>query len=230
VGAGDGYEIYFNGKKLSEAAQGTGKRSGGSPVGYLLPKAMMKELSGKELLVGVKAFMAKHPRSGEKRGYFTLFIEEMKIPPLEGENLVKAMQRIPMFSADWQALQDPESEVDPDDGKFSYDGKFKPNPQVVGDWKVVGCLEDGDDSATMKPLGKKIKPLFTATSFKDDGKTDSAERIWSGDILMDLNTSQALRITAKKVNGEEVLLVENGGFNVKGGADWKAPLLVLKRK
>jgi hypothetical protein len=157
-------------------------------------------------------------------------MEEMKVPPLEGEKLREAMQRIPMFSADWQALQDPESEVDPDDGKFNYDGKFKPNPQVMGDWKVVGCVVDGDDLASMKPLGKKANQLFNAISFKDAGKTDSAERVWSGDILMDLNTSQALRITAKKMNGEDVLLIENGGFNVKGGADWKSPLLVLKRK
>ena len=230
VGAGDGYEIYFNGKKLFEANQGTGKRAGGSPKGYLLPKAMMKELSGKDLQVGVKTFMAKHPRSGEKRGYLTLFMEEMKVPPLEGENLLKAMQRIPMLSAEWQALQDPESEVDPDDGKFNYDGKFKPNPQVMGDWKVVGSLVDGEDLTSMKPLGKKANQLFSAISFKEGGKTESPERIWSGDILMDLNSSQALRITAKKMNGEDVLLIENGGFNVKGGADWKAPLLVLKRK
>jgi hypothetical protein len=230
VGAGDGYEIYFNGKKLFEANQGTGRRAGGSPKGYLLPKAMMKELSGKELLVGVKTFMAKHPRSGEKRGYLTLFIEEMKLPPLEGEKLRAVMQRIPMFSAEWQSLQDPQSENDPDDGKFIYDGKFNPNPQVVGDWKVAGCFADADDLASMKPLGKKASQLFNAISFKDDGKTDSAERIWSGDILMDLNSSQALRITARKMNGEDVLLIENGGFNVKGGADWKSPLLMLKRK
>jgi len=230
VGAGDGYEIYFNGKTVFEAPQGTGRRDGGSPKGYLLPKAMMKELSGKELVVGVKTFLTKHPRSGEKRGYFTLFMEEMKVPPLEGEKLREAMQRIPMFSADWQALQDPESEVDPDDGKFSYDGKFKPNNLVVGDWKVVGYLADGDDLASVKPLSNKIRPLFTAISFKENGKTESPDRVWSGDILMELNTSQALRVTAKKMNGEDVLLIENGGFNIKSGADWKAPLLVLKRK
>ncbi len=230
VGAGDGYEIYFNGKKLFEANQGTGRRAGGAPKGYLLPKAMMKELSGKELLVGVKTFMAKYPRSGEKRGYLTLFLEEMKLPPLEGEKLRAVMQRIPMFSAEWQSLQDPQSENDPDDGKFTYDGKFKPNLKIVGDWKVVGCLADADDLTSMKLLGKKTSQLFNAISFKEGGKTDSAERIWSGDILMDLNSSQALRITTKKMNGEDVLLIENGGFNAKGGADWKSPLLMLKRK
>jgi hypothetical protein len=100
----------------------------------------------------------------------------------------------------------------------------------MGDWKVVGCVTDADDLASMKPLGKKGNQLFSVISFKEGGKTESPERIWSGDILMDLNSSQALRITAKKMNGEDVLLIENGGFNVKGGADWKAPLLVLKRK
>jgi hypothetical protein len=157
-------------------------------------------------------------------------MEEMKVPPFDGAMLQKAMLRIPMTCAAWQALQDPESETDPDDGKFKYDGKFMPNKDIMGNWKVVGGVADPDDLASIKPLGKKTPQLFSAISFKDDGKTDSEERIWSGDILMDLNTFQALRITPKKVNGEEVLLVENGGFNAKGGADWKSPLLVLKRK
>ncbi len=229
VGSGDGYEIYVNGEKTVASDQGTGRREGGVPKGYLLPQAMMEKLSGSDVQIAVKTFLRKHPRSGEKVGYITLYLEEMKLPPVDGDALRNALLRIPMTCAEWQALQDPASEKEPDDGKFTYDGKFQANKAVLGDWQLVGYLTSDDDPTGVKPLDKSVRARFKSIRFKEAGMTDSADLIWSGNMLMDLDGAQALRITSKTIDGENVLCIENGGFNADGGADWKSPLLVFKK-
>jgi hypothetical protein len=67
-------------------------------------------------------------------------------------------------------------------------------------------------------------------TFKPDGKTDQPQLVWSGDTLMDLQKLQALKMTIEKVDGQEYLFVECGGFDRKQPEDWKTPYNVLKRK
>jgi len=231
VGSGDGYEIYFDGKKMFESPEGTGRRVGELPKGYLLPQAMMKELSGQEVMVAVKTFWRKHPRSGEKRGYITVFMEEMKLPPIQ-EMIGAALKSAPMLSAEWQSLQYPDVvQDDPDEGKFKYDGKFIANNNVVGEWTVIDQVASIEDfTADRKPA--KIDPRkmpFKELILQDNGET-GGQMIWSGDVLMDLDGGQALAMRVKKVGDAAYLFVEVGGFDAKNGPDWKPVQMVLKRK
>ncbi len=57
-------------------------------------------------------------------------------------------------------MQDPESleqMSDPNDGKYSYNGRFTDNPRVRGEWKMVG---DGENLPLKKP-----GPPHSARSF-----------------------------------------------------------------
>jgi hypothetical protein len=76
-----------------------------------------------------------------------------------------------------------------------------------------------------KPTSANQAP-FKALTFKADGKTDEPLRLWTGDILMDLERRQALKMIVKG----DMLFVEAGGFSEKNPLGWKSPLAVLKRK
>ena len=65
---------------------------------------------------------------------------------------------------------------------------------------------------------------------KTGGQTGEQLLMWTGDILMDLNGNQALKMTPKTIDGTEYLFVESGGFNAGHGHEWQCPLYVMKRK
>jgi hypothetical protein len=71
--------------------------------------------------------------------------------------------------------------------------------------------------------------MFTEMTFKDNGMTDNALWIWSGEALMDLERYQALKMTVKAIDGSDYLFVEAGGFRKENPVGWKPPLYVMKR-
>lgn len=64
----------------------------------------------------------------------------------------------------------------------------------------------------------------------DNSGTDLTSFLWSGDILMDLDRSQALKITPKSIDGSNFLFIEAGGFDPKNPIGWKSQQMVLKCK
>ena len=54
--------------------------------------------------------------------------------------------------------------------------------------------------------------------------------LWSGDILMDLDRYQALKMRLENVDDEDYLFVEAGGFKTGNKPDWKTPFYVMKRR
>lgn len=80
------------------------------------------------------------------------------------------------------------------------------------------------------PVGIGIELHPPAFVMKENGKTDKADRIWSGDDVMDLDTYQALKMTLKTVDGNAYLFVEEGGFSDRHPAGWTVPWIVMKRK
>ena len=86
VNAGEGYAIYANGKKLIEYPNGVGKRQGGQPRGAFIDKEFIKQFQGGKLTIAATSFLKYyHPRNGSipPQGHFNLWLEEMKIPPLD---------------------------------------------------------------------------------------------------------------------------------------------------
>ena len=134
-----------------------------------------------------------------------------------------------MLSSPWQAKQDPDDrEVQPDDYKFRYDGKFVANPKVLGSWKIIDQVQTMDEFN----LDKKMDPgraHITEVTFKDRGMTNAGTWIWSGDALMDLSRYEALKMTVKAIGGTEYLFIEAGGFSTRNPKGWKPRLFVMKR-
>jgi len=92
VNAGEGYAIYINGKQLVEIGSGVGKREGGQPRGAFIDRDSIKEFQGGKVTIAATSFLKYyHPRNGSipPQGFFNLWLEEMKIPPLGRAEIVK---------------------------------------------------------------------------------------------------------------------------------------------
>jgi hypothetical protein len=159
-----------------------------------------------------------------------VWVEEMKLPPFDDAAFLKSATVIPMTSAEWQAKQNPDfADINPEDGKFCYDGLFKANKKVLGDWTTVAVVPSIEAFDPAKPVGAK-SALFKELSLKDNGVTSSKALVWSGDMLLDLNRFEALKILPQTISGTDYLFIEAGGFSVQNKPEWKSPLIVLKSK
>lgn len=234
VGSGDGYKIYINGKELIETKDGVGRRQGAKPRGAYITKEFVDEFNKGPVTIAATSFL----RYGSKaiatsppvpQGTFSLWVEEMKLPPVNDEAIRKSATLIPMLTSEWQANQDPDNaDQQGDDGRFRYDGKFTPNPQVLGHWTVhslVSSLEDFDPDKKKDSNRARIKDI----TLLDKGLTNSGTIIWSDDMLMDLDRYEALKMRPETVDGTDYLIIEAGGFSTRNKPDWRSQLIVMKR-
>ena len=154
----------------------------------------------------------------------------MKLPPVNDEAVRKSATVIPMLTSEWQSKQDPDNaELQGDDDRFRWDGRFVANPKVLGSWTTVALAPTIDEFAPDKPINANRAP-FREMTIKDKGRTDKALWIWSGDVLMDLDRYQALKMTLKKIDGSDYLFIEAGGFSTRNPAGWQPPWQVMKRQ
>jgi hypothetical protein len=234
VGAGDGFKIHINGKPFVETTAGLGRREGDTIRGGWITPEFAAEFGKGPVAVAAITFLRYGDRAIVQmppvpQGIFSMWLEERKLPPLDDEVLRKAATFVPMLSSEWQGLQDPDnSNIDPEEGKFLYDGKFIANPTAIGTWKTVGLVKSVDEFVPGKNTDAGRSP-FKQVTIKNDGLTDSSTLIWSGDTLMDLEHYQALKITLKAIDGADYLFIESGGFGPKNPVGWQSPLMVLKR-
>ncbi len=235
VGSGDGYRIYINGKVLIETKNGVGRRQGGQPRGAFITKEFVEQFTNGEVTIAATSFM----RYGNKaivqmpptpQGIFTMWLEEMKLPPINDEAVRKSATVIPMLTAEWQRNQAPDNaELQTGDDRFHYDGKFVANGKLAGTWTVVDQVNSIDQFTPDKKINAG-RPPFSSLSLLKDGLTNHPLRIWSGSTLMDLERYQALKMTLKTIDGKDYLFVEVGGFSTRNAIDWKSPLVVLKQE
>jgi len=235
VGSADGYRIYINGKELIETRNGVGRRAGGKPRGAFITKEFIDDFNKGPVTIAATTFL----RYGSKaiatmpavpQGIFSMWVEEMKLPPVNDEAVRKSATVIPMLSSDWQDKQDPDNaELKGEDDRYRYDGKFVPNPKLLGDWHAVSLVPTLEEFNPEKSVDANRAPI-KAITLKNGGLTSSPSMIWSGDTLMDLDRYQALKMTPGTIAGAEYLVIEAGGFSEKHPAGWKSPLIVMKRK
>jgi Family of unknown function (DUF6288) len=223
VSAGEGFRIYANGKLIAEKTRPVDKREGGRPIGAVIDKALWSEFQGGEVTLAAITF--RH----HKRQAFSIWLQEMKSPPLGEKEILQSAIALPMMSSEWQELQDPDNtNIDPEQGKFEYDGKFISNKIITGAWKSVGYVAKMDDFDPQKPR-EANRALFPSIDFKSDGRTDQQLWIWSGDTLMDLERNQALKMITKDIGGSTYLFIEAGGFGGRNQPGWASPWFVMKR-
>jgi len=234
VGAGDGFKVFINGKPLVESKEGLGRRAGDTIRGGWITKEFRDEFAKGPVTFAATAFLRYGDRAIVQmppvtQGIFSMWLEERKTPPLDTEVMHKATRFLPMFTSEWQALQDPQSdEAASEAGIFRNDGKFVANPKLTGTWTSVALIDslDAFDPAAKNDPGRS--PIKKIT-FREDGTTDSPDHFWSGDILMDLNQLNALKITPKNLGGTDYLFIEAGGFLPKNPVGWKSSIMVMKR-
>ena len=159
-----------------------------------------------------------------------MWVEERKLPPVNDEAIQRSATVIPMLSSEWQAKQDPDNaELRSENDKCRYDGKFVANPQVVGAWKAVSLVSNLEEFNPDKPLNANRAPI-KQIKLGDDGLTNLATLIWSGDMLMNLDRYEALKITLRSIGGADYLVIEAGGFSEKHPSGWNPQLIVMKRE
>jgi hypothetical protein len=235
VGSGDGYRVYINGRQLIETKVGVGRRQGAKPRGGFVTKEFVEEFNRGPVTIAATSFLRYGNRAivtmpPVPQGIFSLWIEEMKLPPLDDEAVRKSATVIPMLSSEWQANQDPDkAELQTEDDMFHYHGRFVANPKVLGSWTIIDQVTSIGEFTPERKMNPG-RPPFSEITFKDNGRTDKALWIWSGDTLMDLDRYQALKMTAKTIDGGEYLLIEAGGFSTRNPAGWQSPLYVLQRE
>jgi len=235
VGSGDGYRIYINGRQLIETRNGVGRRQGAKPRGAFITKEFVGEFSKGEVTIAATTFLRYGSRAivtmpPIPQGIFSLWLEEMELPPLGDEAVRRSATVIPMMSSEWQARQDPDDRAfQPDDYKFRYDGKFVANPKLLGAWTTIAQVQTIDEFTPDKKTDAR-RARFKQITIKDKGLTSSGTLIWSGDTLMDLDRYQALKMIAKTIGGSDYLFVEAGGFSNRNKPGWQSPWYVMKRQ
>ena len=236
VGRGGGHIIYINGKKLSEKTRSNGRGSGGRPKGAFITKEFLDDFQGGKVTIAVKTFLRFNhkykvkPTTRIPQGKISLHFEEMKLPPMGDDLVHKSATVVPMLSSQWQAKQNPDNkELQTEDDKFRWDGKFVPNPKALGAWTTIGAVKSIEDFTPEKKMNARRAGIKQIT-FKNKGLTGSPTLIWSGDTLMDLDRYEALKMKTKKVGGSDYLFIETGGFSTRKPADWHSPWQVMQRK
>jgi hypothetical protein len=111
---------------------------------------------------------------------------------------------------------------------YSYNGKFTPNPAVIGSW--AWCV--WPQPANPSEIDERIANYLKGTKGKDPTKVDKPKDFiqlqdngkvsksgffggyfWSGNMLIGGNDDQALKMEVRTVDGVDFLVVEKGGFN-----------------
>ena len=222
---GDGLRVYVNGKQVLEREREFKKREGGIAVCYYIDQTRLAEFQSGTVTIAATGFLHIHLRSKNKGNFLGVWFEEMKMPPLDDTMVMNAAAAKPLVSAEWQALQDPNRNVeDPEAGKYQWDGKWVANPALQGSWTTIAVVPSIEAFDPAKPVDAGRAPI-KAITFLSDGKTGDPCRFWTGDTLIDMEAFHALKMTTKN----DFLFIEAGGFSAKNPVGWKSPLIVMKR-
>ncbi len=218
VGNGNGYGIWINGKQLTEITRAIPSGGADKAMGAFITAPFHEHFQGQPVTIAVKTFIryadirSGLPRTEVMQGRISLQIEEQKIPPINDELVRQTATSVGMKGDAWLAAYiGDDADVDPDDHLFRWDGKFVANNHITGTWKLLGETTDPDDMDPGNGLPSVRRPDFRTITFKDDGDTNLATRMWSFDTLMNLDQYVAQRMLVKSVDGNEYLLIQSPG-------------------
>jgi len=150
-----------------------------------------------------------------------------------------------------------------DSDKYVYSGTFTPNQPLMGKWQTVAMAKSADaylaqldkqaaDGAKAKAAAEAAKlkgkppapakpapppPKFGIGSMdlQDAGKVGGPRGfVWSGNILINGGSEEALKMVLKTIKDKEYLLVEAGGFTqtnerIEDETPWNPNYFVMER-
>ena len=100
VGAGDGFQVFINGKPLVESKAGLGRREGDTIRGGWITKEFREEFNKGPVTIAASSFLRYGDRAivtmpPVPQGIFSMWLEERKLPPLDDAVLQKAATFVP---------------------------------------------------------------------------------------------------------------------------------------
>ena len=141
------------------------------------------------------------------------------------------MTRLPKMTSAWSASKKASD-------KYAYSGTFTANKALAGEWKPVAMAKSAEEyqaqlakeaeeaAKAKEAAAKQNKPVpppppktlpkgaIAGLALQDGGKVGGANGLfWSGNMLVNSGTEEALKMEIKTVLGKEFLFVEAGGFN-----------------
>jgi hypothetical protein len=155
------------------------------------------------------------------------------------------------------------SKTKKDSDKYVYSGTFTPSNDLMGKWQTVAMAKSAEayqaqlekqaadeakakaaaEAAKLKgkqpapPAAPKPPPRYGIGSMElqDAGKVGGPRGfVWSGNILINGGSEEALKMVLKTIKGKEYLLVEAGGFTqtnekIEDEASWDPNYFVMER-
>ena len=83
VGAGDGARVYLNGEEVYARDTAVERRMGGRPIGTVIDHEMQSAFENGDIHLAATSFLKYYPRSGVYGNYMTVFLQRMKLPPID---------------------------------------------------------------------------------------------------------------------------------------------------
>jgi len=242
VGMGNGPRVFINGKEMVNGKAKIRRGHGGRPRGKLLSPAMAKVFSGKEVELSAIGHLNLHHRTKKMHSFLTVWMEEMKNPPVTRELAWEGLSQIPMRSTSWQQAQATDmAEIISEEGLYRFDGRFISNPKVIGTWSPLGVVSE-IESFNSESVLEGGRPRYGSITFKEKGFTSLSTHYWSSDTLMEVSGGKsgkplALKMVTKMIKDKSYLFIEVGDFTYyherqtyKQPRRWKSPWYVFVKK
>ncbi len=223
---GDGTHIYVNGEQIFRRDRAVDRGQGARPMGARVTTERWEDFASGRVHLAAKSFLKY--RGNNYGNSLTVFMRRMKLPPFQDE-LQKGLQLVGLRDAAWQELQDPDSDTDPEQDLYIWDGEESRSAEAIGSWKVVGQVEairDFDPDSLQQPSGGWNPQGIDLT---DDLSTSDPLLVWTGPMLLDANRKEALAVEHAQVDGKDYLFIQAGGFDAEHPVDWTSPWLVFER-
>jgi len=90
VGLGGGYRLYINGKLFIEQTSGVDRRGGSKPIGDVIHKDWWPEFADGKVHLSAISFKKHHPRTKKYGGNLSIFMQRMKVPPIQTDHNAEA--------------------------------------------------------------------------------------------------------------------------------------------
>jgi len=230
VGYGDGTHIYVNGERIFRSQRAMDRREGGRAVGAIIEADRWSDFESGRTHLAAKSFLKHYPR-WRYGNYITIFLRRMEIPPIWDE-LVRGVQLTGLRSSEWQELQDPDTNVDPQDNLYVWDGQFTRNDNAMGRWRIVDEVNEirdfvpGERQARGRSLSRRLQRI----EIENELRTSEPLLIWTGKKILDVGEKEALAVEYHRMGEGDFLFLERGGFNTERDVGWTSPWLVYEKQ
>jgi len=226
VGYGDGTHIYVNGERFYRRDGPTPRRRGAEPIGERITTERWEHFASGRVHIAAKSFLPQH-----RGNSLVVFMQRMQLPPLQQE-LFRGLQLVGLRDLEWQASQDPDSDMDTDEDLYIWDGQLSTNAAAIGSWKVVdevAEISDFDPNSLQRP-GRGWSPRLQQIELEHALATNDPMFVWTGSRLLDVQNKEALAVEHARVRDKDYLFIQAGGFSPDHPAEWTSPWLVFEKQ